>query len=128
MNNRLAYLSVLSALCLLFAGCATQPPQQVAGKSLVTIAATVDHAMQGWAKWAVQQRANPAADQAQLLRNEGAVSRAYEQYQAAMRVARVAYREATTDPLADQTALDAAIRAVNAAQSSLLGLISTLSQ
>ena len=122
------FTGMLLMACLLGSGCASMTPKEQAGKSLVTVAVTVKSVMQGWAKWVTIQKANPAADQAQLLRNEGKVSAAYEQYKAAARIARSLYKEVATDPLASQAELDSAIKATHEAYAKLATTVSTLSK
>lgn len=121
-------LAAFAAIALLgFTGCATSP-QQSAGKTLSSIAVSVDSAMQGWAKWVVIQRNNPAASQAEILKNEGKVKTAYENYQAAMRLAKGAYLSAVTDPTVGATALDSAMLVLKENEKSLLNLIASFTK
>lgn len=127
-NNRaIAAAFVLLCLSLLLGtGCQTSP-EQFADKSLASTAITVDRAMQGWAAWVVVQRANPAADQAQLLRNEGKVLEAYTAYQAAARIARAAWASYSATR-ANAPALDSALSALSASQANLVALVTTLTK
>lgn len=81
----------LVLVTLMFALTACQTSKQVAGKTLVTTAMTVDKAMKGWATWVSVQRNNPAVDQLKLLNKENLVRNAYEKYQASIEMARKAY-------------------------------------
>lgn len=127
-------LSLLVALlaCLGPLGCASPrqtTPLQTSGQTLASIAITVDHAMKGWGDWVKIQRANPAADQPALLRSEGRVMSAYENYQAAMRLARFAYAAATaTPPTGTQAEVDAALAEVTKAQHQFTTLATQLAK
>ena len=111
-----------SMIC--FMGCVTTP-QQSAAKTLSTVAITVDKLMQGWAQWVVVQRANPATDQAQLLRSEGNVKSAYETYQISMQTARAMYAAYVVNPLL-QGQLDAAVANVTQQKNTLTATVNTI--
>lgn len=112
---------------LLLGGCATPAtPQQTVGKSLATIAQTVDAGMKGWAKWVDLRLHTPGASPAELLMNEGRVKVAYERYQSAMAAARKSYAAWTTSGPRPAD-LDTTVAALSAAQADLLSLIDLLS-
>ena len=117
---------ILLAFAMVIAGCQSLTPAQSAGKTLATVATSVDVSMQAWADYVVWAEANPATERAELLRSEGKVKSAYERYQSAMRLASAAYAQAVTDPLPNTTALDHALAAVRATQGELLNLIQAL--
>lgn len=93
-------------------GCST--PEQTAYRSIGSIAATVDGAMQGWGEWV---RAGRATDGQQAQ-----VRKAYGEYQAVMRVARVAAMAAKDYP-AGEASYTAAIAAVSASADDLVSLL-----
>lgn len=94
------------------AGCTT--PQDAAGKSLATAAITVDAAMQGWGEWVRTGQAS--------VEDEIAVEDAYKKYQAAMRVAITAYKQAVK--VGDLTIYERAAETLRSSRAELLELIS----
>lgn len=108
-------------------GCASLTPYQAAGKTLASTAVTVDKAMQGWARWVVMQRANPASDKATLAASEAKVRVLYGNYQHAMEVARLAYAAMPEDSQSTP-AITSALTAVAACQSELLVLVQDLAK
>lgn len=94
------------------AGCTT--PQDAAGKSLATAAITVDAAMQGWGEWVRTGQAS--------VEDEIVVEDAYHKYQAAMRVAITAYRQAVK--VGDLTIYERAAESLRNSREDLLALIS----
>lgn len=116
----IATLILAVAFLGLATGCTTLTPQQASGKTLVSIAQTVDATMKGWATWVTvkSDTATPVSAQA-----EDAVKTAYQKYQSAMAVARTAYVSATDAN--NTTALQAALAALQSSQAELLQLITT---
>ena len=94
-----------------FTGCATSP-DQLAAKSLVTTAQTVDTAMQTWAAWVVLGKATPQA--------ESQVRQAYGRYQFAFALARNAYLQYDRENPATWSEAAAALRR---SQADLLALV-----
>ncbi len=105
-------IPTLLLLAVMLAGCATF--QSNAGKSLVTIAQTVDAAMKGWATYAVASGTVTDADHAK-------VRDAYLKYQACMVTAQAAYQGLAA--ASDKSAWNQALNALTASQASLLQLL-----
>lgn len=101
------------ALALLVTGCATF--QANAGKTLSSVAITVDAAMKGWAAYVVAGGATP--DQ------ETQVRAAYHKYQLSMSAAQSAY--AALVATGDQPAWTQAASILTATQQQLVGLINS---
>lgn len=108
MRNAIAAI----ALAALVMGCATF--QQNAGKTLASIATTVDAAMSGWATYVTVSGSVSPSQQEQ-------VKQAYEKYQAAMTTALAAYNSLNTT--AGQPAWNQALTALQAAQGTLTQLL-----
>lgn len=108
MKNAIAAI----ALAALVMGCATF--QQNAGKTLATIATTMDAAMSGWATYVTVSGSVSPSQQEQ-------VKQAYEKYQAAMTTALAAYNSLNTT--AGQPAWNQALTALQAAQGTLTQLL-----
>jgi hypothetical protein len=117
MKRLLRWLTVTVCITMLLNGCASNNWQTVVGKSLGTIAQSVDSAMKGWATYVVMNNV-PDSDQ-QKVRN------VYLQYQVAMQGAQRAYGAAVTAN--DQSIVTQAMTALSAAQSQILTLVSQLS-
>lgn len=103
---------VAIALAALVMGCATF--QQNAGKTLATIATTVDAAMTGWATYVTVSGTVTPAQQAQ-------VKSAYEKYQACMATALAAYNGLSSS--AGQPSWTQALTTLQAAQGTLTQLL-----
>lgn len=123
------YISQILAIVLLVAivglvapGCATQTPQTVAGKSLMTTAQTVDSALQAFAVWVKTKEGTPTPvaqstiDQVEIVRMK---------YAASIEIARQAWVAAATNP-AQQSTLTTAMAALDGVKAELLSLIQTL--
>ena len=108
MRNAIA----LVALAFLV-GCATFNDK--AGKSLATVASTVDAAMKGYARYVVIAQLNDT--------QQAPVKAAYVKYQASMTVAEKAYIELVKNN--DQTSWTAALNVLNATEADLLALVSS---
>lgn len=104
-------LFVLSCSLLLLSGCAGW--QQDGGKTLATVAVTVDSAMKGWATY--------CATHDVPQEEHGAVRSAYERYQIAMRAAALAYQAAAQ--VGDKGSWLEARAAVLAAKDSIVQLV-----
>ena len=113
MKFILAALLSVSLLC----GCATKW-QDATGKSLATIAQTVDLAMRGWETYSV--RAGLADDSPEELR----VRAALRQYQLAFDSSLQAYNAAVK--LGSESIWNQSAAALTASQTSLLNLIAEL--
>jgi hypothetical protein len=109
IRNSLAFLAIVSLLFLPL-GCQTQ---NAAGKTISTVAVTVDGAMQGWAVWVV--KGNTTQEQ------QAKVNSAYEKYQTAMAATSKVYAVVANNP--DQSALTLALVSLDACKSELLALI-----
>lgn len=114
----LKLFSLTAFMSLLLCGCATTSWEQATGKSLASIAQSVDSAMKGWAKYAALRdiRTNNIV--------YTRVQAAYEDYQKAMNGALAAYNAAILSK--DQSGWAQAANALSAAQQSLLNLITEL--
>ena len=99
-------------------GCATTSWQDTAGKSLTTVAQSVDLAIQGWEAYSV--RAGYADDSPTELR----VKIAYKQYQLAFNTALQAYNTAVLTK--DKTVWEQAATILSQNQSNLMALIAEL--
>jgi hypothetical protein len=115
MRTKLSMMVVMAALVC--AGCASF--QQNAGKTLASIATTVDAAMKSWATYVVVTgKATPA--------QEAQVKGAYAQYQAAMTSAVAAYGGLSS--AAGQPAWNQALATLTGVQTTLLQLVQALTQ
>lgn len=94
-------------------GCATFNDK--AGKSLATVASTVDAAMKGYARYVVIAQLTDA--------QQAPVKAAYIKYQASMTVAEKAYIELVKNN--DQTSWTAALNVLTATEADLLSLVSS---
>lgn len=103
--------SLFLVALLMASGCATW--QDNAGKSLATIAQTVDAAMKSWAIYVNQY---PVSDEAQAK-----VKKTYEQYQSAMAIALSAYN--TSVALKDESLYAQASATLTNSKDALLALI-----
>jgi len=85
-------ISLIAAICFYASACSTL--QSNSGKSLATVATTVDAAMTGWAAWVATGKVN------QL--QQDSVKSVYQHYQVAMSIALNAYLALQTskDPTA----------------------------
>ena len=101
----------LAAVMDITTGCQTSDP---VGRSLATTATTADAALDGWLNYAAITKA-PESDHAK-------VKAAWEKYQAALRIARLAY----TAAVPGQSAPDVAIAILEATRMDLLNLIASL--
>jgi Mrp family chromosome partitioning ATPase len=111
--RQLFSLLLLAALL----GCAT--PEQSAYRTIGTITVSVDGTMNGWGDFVRAGHAEPA--------DEARVKAAYERYQSAMRLARIAVITSKTQPDGAST-LQTALATTQAASGQLIGLIQTLLQ
>ena len=112
MKTKLSAVALVVLLASMI-GCASF--QSNAGKSLATIASTVDAAMKGWAAYVVASGQVSDSQQA-------SVRDAYLKYQACMVTAQAAYNGLASN--SDQTAWNQALAALNAAQGTLVQLVS----
>ena len=110
------YLSLVAFMSVLLCGCSTT--QDSTGKSLASIAQSVDSAMKGWAAYAAVNdiRSNNIV--------YTRVQSAYEEYQTAMDAAKKAYNVAVLTK--SQSGWIKAAEALTAAQQSLVQLITQL--
>jgi len=108
--NKVPLLLVAAVAIAAGPGCATT---NQAGRTLASVAITVDHAMEGWGAYV-------AAGQA-TAEEEGAVKGAYEKYQLAMKVASGAYQSAQVTK--DLQPWERARVALEGSQEDLLALI-----
>jgi len=111
------YLICSLAVVFLLVGCSTTW-QDAGGKSLATIAQSVDAGMKGWEAYSV---ASGLADNDPA---ELRVKSAYIQYQNAFNVALTAYNAAATTK--DQSVWAQASTALSASEGNLLNLINAL--
>lgn len=111
-------LFTFTLLAMLVTGCATTSWQDAAGKSLSTVAQSVDLAMRGWEAYSV--RAGYADDSPVELR----VKIAYKQYQLAFNTALQAYNTAVLTK--DKTVWEQAALILSQSQSNLVALIAEL--
>lgn len=82
-----AYLMITALVLIVSLGCASF--QSNAGKTIASVAITVDIGMKFWAKWVNTQGATP--EQELMVRN------AYMKYQIAMKTAKIAYADLAVD-------------------------------
>ena len=111
MKAKLIILMV-AAIVALGTGCVTNSP----GRTLATVAVTVDHAMQGWAVWVHQGNATPS--------QEDKVMKAYLRYQKAMATAQKAYQ--TYYATNDQGVITVSFAEVASCRDELISLIAEL--
>ncbi len=116
MKTALKLLTLTCLVTTLLCGCASNW-QTATGKSLATIAQTVDTAMKGWATYVVVAKVQES--------QQARVRAAYIQYQVAFNTALTAYGGAVS--AADQSLLGKTQAALVASQQSLLALITSLS-
>ena len=114
MKTRLSAVALVVLLASMI-GCANL--QSNAGKTLATIASTVDGAMKGWAAYVVASGQVSDSQQA-------SVRDAYLKYQACMVTAQAAYNGLASS--SDQTAWNQALAALTAAQGTLVQLVSAI--
>lgn len=115
-RNKIYLVSILylgAALLMWTQGCVTFEAN--AGKSLATVATTVDAAMKGWASWVVAGKTTP--DQ------EAKVKFAYGQYQISMDIAKNAYL--TSVASTDKSVFETANLVLQQNKQNLLNLIQT---
>lgn len=109
-------------LCLLLVGC-TGTPVSNAGKTLVTIAKTVDAAMSGFATW-VAVKEKTAAPVKQEVINQ--VELTHSRYRQSMEIAKLAYVNASNN--SDMTAWNIALASLEGCKTELLNLIATINK
>lgn len=102
----------LTAFIVMLSGCATSF-QDASGKTLASVAQSVDSAMKSWAMYVVT--ANPPADQQAKVRD------IYTKYQVSFDAALKAYNAAVITK--DKTAWEQASAALLSAQASLLSIV-----
>lgn len=105
-------IAPMLALVLMATACATF--QQNAGKTLATVASTVDLVMRGWATYVV-------VDGAVSVEKQDKVREAYAKYQISMATAQAAYNGLSTS--AGKPAWDQALAVLNASSGSLIQLV-----
>jgi hypothetical protein len=115
-----AALLFLLAASMLLAGCKT--PDEAAFKTIASLEAAVDHAMNAWADYVVWKRAAPPADEA-LAEQERQVKTAYTSYRLAMSAAYAARATYTADKQAGLPAWQARLDAARAAAAELMKLV-----
>lgn len=128
MKNKTHTLLLVLCAVAAITGCASMTPKQLAGKSLSSAAISVDSAMKGWAEWVNVQRANPNADQDQLLRNEGKVRTAFDNYVASQVIAKELYLTAVNNPTMGFALFETALTVLKKNEQALLNLITNLSK
>jgi len=128
MKNKTHTLLLVLCAVAAITGCASMTPKQLAGKSLSSAAISVDSAMKGWAAWVNVQRANPNADQDQLLRNEGKVRTAFDNYVASQVIAKELYLTAVNNPTMGFALFETALTVLKKNEQALLNLITNLSK
>ena len=119
---------LIALLCVAFVGLATTTgckatPQVTAGKTLVTVAQTVDASMTAFAQW-VKLKENSATPVAQPVINQ--VNTTYQKYVAAMQGARVAYANATATATPDMTAFNISLSVLQGVATELSALITSV--
>lgn len=119
MKKLIKWLSATGLVVGLLTGCATSNWQTTTGKSLVTIAQTVETARQGWVAYC-----NIKGISASDSRNVKFVA-IYAEYQTAFAAALAGYTAAVNSN--DQSAATTALNALNASESNILTLITQLS-
>lgn len=112
-------ISSFLLVAILATGCATY--LENTGKTLASVAITVDGAMKGWASWVKTGHATQA--------NEDSVKAAYEKYQLAMQTAEDAYLSVSKLSTPDtQKAVTVALAALDGCKNDLLTIIQQLSK
>lgn len=103
---------LLMVACLAFGAVGCKTPN-AEGRALVSVAITVDHAMEGWATYVAAGQASES--------DEAKVKGAYERYQLAMKAAQGAYL--AYEGTKDASGWERASAVLKAAQADLLTLI-----
>ena len=117
INNILIGVALLVTLVT---GCKTSEVDK-AGKSLATVAQTVDSAMKGWATWVAQGNSNE--------QEEAKVKALYTKYQSTMAIARNAYSAVAIEGTPESKQIFSNILiALAASQSDILNLINSFQQ
>ncbi len=109
MKKLIPYISIVTLFCV---ACASTLNN--AGKTLASIASTVDEGMKGWATYVVINK--PPINQEQAIRDM------YSKYQSSMLIAKIAYATAAAEPT-NTSALTVALSTLEASRFQLLGLI-----
>lgn len=112
-------VSSLLLVAFLATGCATY--LENTGKTLASVAITVDGAMKGWASWVKSGHATQG--------DEDKVKAAYEKYQLAMQTAEDAYLGvAKLDSTDTENALSVALAALDGSKGDLLTIVQQLTK
>lgn len=115
MKRAVNGMAIVALAALMWCGCAIV--QNNAGKTLATVATTVDAAMKGWATYVVMGQASAS--------QEDQVRAAYVRYQACLATANAAYQGLAS--AGGQPAWEQALASLQGAQGTLLELVAAFS-